>query len=162
MEVWVILLFGLAMVGGLCGVLLPGIPGLVLVAGVTAVWAYDEGSSGAWVVFGAVLVVLALGTVAKYVLPSRTLKEAGAPRATLLLGLIGAAIGFFVIPVVGLLIGAVVGVYLGERRRLGDPGDARRSTIATAKAIGVGMLLELVAGVVAFGIWFVAALLMRG
>jgi hypothetical protein len=53
-------------------------------------------------------------------------------------------------------------VYLAELRRLRDGGDARRSTVATAKAMGIGMILELVAGVVAVAIWFVAALLMQG
>lgn len=156
------LLYGLAMVVGLLGVVIPGIPGLLLVAVVTGVWAYDQAEGSAWVVFGVVLVVLVLGTIAKYVLPRRSLKEAGAPRSTLLLGLVGAALGFFVIPVVGLLIGGVLGVYVGELRRLRDEGAARRSTISTAKAIGIGLLLELLAGVIAVAIWFVAALVMRG
>ena len=158
-EIGVLLLYSLAMVVGLVGVLLPGVPGLLLVAAVAAVWAYDQGDGAAWVVFGVVLVVLVLGTVAKYVLPSRTLRDAGAPRSTLLLGLVGAVVGFFVIPVVGLLIGAVVGVYAAELRRLRDAAAARQSTVATAKAIGIGLVLELVAGVLAVATWLVAALL---
>jgi len=157
----VLLLYGVAMVVGLLGVLVPGIPGLLLVAGVAALWAYEDGSGSAWAVFGGVLVVLVLGTIAKYVLPSRTLRDAGAPRSTLLFGLLGAVVGFFVIPVVGLLIGAILGVYVGELRRLRDATAARRSTVATAKAIGIGLVLELVAGVLAVAIWFVAALAMR-
>lgn len=157
-EIGVLLLYGVAMVIGLVGVVIPTIPGLLLVAGVAAVWAYDQGGGGAWVVFGVMLVVLVIGTIAKYVLPSRSLRDAGAPRSTLLLGLLGAVVGFFVIPVVGLLIGAVIGVYAGELRRLHDGSAARRSTVATAKAIGIGLVLELVAGVVAVAIWFVAAL----
>lgn len=160
-ELGVLLLYGVAMVIGLLGVFLPGIPGLLLVAVVAAVWAYDTGGeAGSWIVFGVMLVVLGLGTIAKYVLPSRSLREAGAPRSTLLLGLLGAVVGFFVIPVVGLLIGAVLGVYVGELRRLHDGSAARRSTLATARAIGVGLVLELVAGVVAVVIWLVAALAM--
>jgi uncharacterized protein YqgC (DUF456 family) len=146
------------MLVGLVGVVVPGIPGLLLVAAVTGVWAYDQGGSAAWVVFGVVLVVLVLGTVAKYVLPSRTLKAAGAPISTLLLGLVGAVVGFFAIPVVGLLIGGAVGAYVGELLRLRDAAAAWRSTVATAKALGLGMLLELVAGVLAVAIWFAAAL----
>ena len=159
-ELGVLLLYGVAMVVGLAGVLLPGIPGLLLVAAVTAVWAYDQPEARAWVVFGVVLVVLMLGTIAKYVLPSRTLRDAGAPRSTVFIGVLFAIVGFFVIPVIGLLVGAVLGVYLAELRRLRDAADARRSTVATAKAIGLGMVLELVAGVVAVAIWFVAALVM--
>ena len=155
-----LLLYGIAMMVGLVGVVVPGIPGLLLVAAVAAVWAFDQPEDRAWVVFGVVLVVLMLGTIAKYVLPSRTLRDAGAPRSTLVIGVLAAVVGFFVIPVVGLLIGAVLGVYLAELRRLRDGTAARRSTVATAKAIGIGLVLELVAGVVAVAIWFVAALAM--
>jgi uncharacterized protein YqgC (DUF456 family) len=147
------------MLVGLVGVVVPGIPGLLLVAAVTGVWAYDQAEPSAWVVFGVVLCVLVLGTVAKYVLPSRTLKAAGAPISTLLLGLVGAIVGFFAIPVVGLLIGGAVGAYVGELLRLRDAAAAWRSMIATGKALGLGMLLELVAGVLAVAIWLAAALL---
>jgi uncharacterized protein YqgC (DUF456 family) len=159
-EIGVLLLYGLAMVVGLVGVVVPGIPGLLLVAAVTGVWAYDQPEDRAWVVFGVVLVVLILGTIAKYVLPSRTLRDAGAPRSTLALGLLLAVIGFFVIPVVGLLVGGVLGVFVGELRRLDHAGEALRSTVSTLKAIGIGMVLELLAGVVAVGIWLTAAILM--
>ena len=161
MDLGIIALYALGMAVGLAGVFVPGVPGLLLVGGVTALWAYDTGGGSTWAVFAVVAVVLVLGTVAKYVLPSRTLREAGAPRSTLLLGILGAVVGFFVIPVVGVLIGAVVGVYVGELRRLHDGAAARRSTVATAKAIGIGVVLELVAGVVAVGIWLVSALVMR-
>lgn len=161
MELGVIVLYALGMAVGLVGVLVPAIPGLLLVAGVAALWAYDSGGGSSWVVFAAMAVVLALGTVAKYVLPSRSLKDAGAPRSTLVLGVLGAVVGFFVIPVVGVLVGAVVGVYVGELRRLHDGAAARRSTVATAKAIGIGLVLELVAGVAAVVLWLVCALVMR-
>lgn len=157
-EIGVLLLYGLAMVVGLLGIVIPGIPGLLLVGAVTGVWAYDHPEDRAWVVFGVVLVVLILGTIAKYVLPSRALRDAGAPRSTLLLALLLAVIGFFVIPVVGLVIGGVIGVFVGELRRLDHAGEALRSTVTTLKAIGIGMLLELAAGLVAVGIWLIAAI----
>jgi uncharacterized protein YqgC (DUF456 family) len=102
--------------------------------------------------------VLAIGTVAKYVLPSRTLRQAGAPASTLVLGAVGGIVGFFVIPVIGLLVGAVAGIYLGEARRLSDSRAAGRSTLATLKAIGIGLLIELLAGVLAVAIWFVSVI----
>jgi len=88
------------------------------------------------------------------------LKDAGAPRTTLLLGLVGAIAGFFLIPIVGLPIGALAGVWVGELRRLRDRRAASRSTWATAKAIGTGMLLELAAGLVAVAVWLAGALVL--
>lgn len=143
---------------GLVGVVVPVIPGLLLVAVAGLGWAILAEGAGPWVVFGFMAVVLAVGTVAKYVLPSRTLRQAGAPASTLVLGALGGIVGFFVIPVIGLLVGAVAGIYLGELRRLTSSRAAGRSTLATLRAIGIGLLIELLAGVIAVAIWFVSVL----
>jgi len=156
MGIGTLLLLGLLMAAGLVGVVVPVLPGLLLIAVAGVAWAWLETGGAPWVVLAVMLVVLSVGTIAKYVLPGRTLKEIGAPRSTMLLGILGAIVGFFAIPVVGLLVGGVAGVYLSEMQRLSDSGAALRSTWATIKAIGVGMLLELAAGVLAVLIWVVA------
>ena len=77
------------------------------------------------------LVLVALGVVVKYVVPGRRLKAAGVPTSTLLLGAALGVVGFFVIPVVGLLVGFVLGVYLAElRRELVRLRHAREATYA--------------------------------
>jgi uncharacterized protein YqgC (DUF456 family) len=157
-DVPTLVLIGLAMAVGLVGVVIPVIPGLLLVAVAGLGWAILAQGTGPWIVFGFMAVVLAVGTVAKYVLPSRTLRQAGAPASTLVLGALGGILGFFVIPVIGLLVGAVGGIYLGELRRLSGSRAAGRSTLATLKAIGIGLLIELLAGVLAVAIWFVSVL----
>ena len=158
MDVGTLVLIGLAMAVGLVGVVIPVIPGLLLVAVAGLGWAILAEGAGPWVVFGFMAVVLAVGTVAKYVLPSRTLRQAGAPASTLVLGALVGIVGFFVIPVIGLLVGAVAGIYLGELRRLTSSRAAGRSTLATLRAIGIGLLIELLAGVIAVAIWFVSVL----
>jgi hypothetical protein len=111
------------------------------------------------VVFAAMIVVLGVGAIAKYVLPARDLAAAGAPRSTLVVGAVGAVVGFFVIPVVGLPVGGIAGVFVAELRRLrGDRAAAWRSTWVTIKAVGLGILLELAAALVAVAIWAVAVL----
>lgn len=158
MELGTLLLIGLTMAVGLVGVLVPVVPGLLLIGAAALWWAVLGDGAGQWVVFGVMIVVLAVGTVAKYVLPSRTLKQAGAPASTLVLGAVGGIVGFFVIPVLGVLIGAVAGIFTGELRRLSDSRAAGRSTLATLKAVGIGLVIELLAGVVAVAIWFVSVI----
>ena len=76
------------------------------------------------------------------------------PTSTLVAGALAGLVGFFVIPVVGLLVGFPVGVYVAERARVGAD-LAWPSTKAALRALGVSILLELVAGVLAAGVWVV-------
>ena len=147
-------LVGLLMVAGIVGILLPVIPGLLLIWAAGLWWTIADGGGPArWTVFAVMTALLAVGTTAKYVLPARSAAARGAPLATLVVGGIGAVIGFFVIPVIGLVVGGVVGIYLAEFARLREAGRAWDSTRAALVAIGVGMLIELTAGLLMFAVW---------
>ena len=153
----VLLLVGMLI--GLFGVLVPVLPGLALVWLVGLAWVLlDGGGPARWSVLVLMSAVLIVGTVAKYALPARSATASGAPRSTLLLGAVGAVVGFFVIPVVGMLVGGVAAVYLAELSRLGERGSAWRSTRAVLVGIGIGVLIELAAGVVAIAVWLVGVL----
>jgi hypothetical protein len=67
-------------------------------------------------------------------------------------------VGFFVVPVVGLLLGFVLGVYLAERGRLGQHQAAWTSTVVALKAAGVSMLIELLTGLLMAATWVIAVL----
>ncbi|WP_231121547.1 DUF456 domain-containing protein [Motilibacter peucedani] len=152
-------LVALLMLVGLAGVLVPGLPGLLLIAAAVVLWAVlDDSGGGRWVVCAVVLAVLVAGTLAKYAVPSRSLRETGAPRRTMLVGVVCAVVGFFVVPVVGLVVGFVLGVFVAELARVGTAAGAWASTWATLKGIGLGMLLELTAGVLAVATWAGGAL----
>jgi uncharacterized protein YqgC (DUF456 family) len=138
---------------GLAGVVIPVLPGLVLVWAGIAIWAFAEGSAGGWLVLGCATAVLGLGLVLKYLLPGRRLREANVPWITLAFGVLLGVIGFFVIPVVGLPIGFVLGVYLAEIARLGSVQAAWPSTRAAVTAIGLSLMIELGAGLFAAAIW---------
>jgi uncharacterized protein len=153
------LLVLLVMLVGLVGVLVPVLPGLLLVWAAGVAWAWlDGGGAARWSVVLVMTAVLAAGTVLKYALPARSATTSGAPRSTVLLGAVGAVVGFVVIPVVGLVVGGVGAVYLAELRRLGDGAAAWRSTRAVLVGVGLGVLVELVAGVLAVAVWVVGVL----
>jgi uncharacterized protein len=149
-----VFLTALVMAIGLVGVVVPVLPGLLLVWSAGLVWAIVEGEGTArWVVLAVMTLLFAAGTVAKYVLPARSAAARGAPRLTLLVGALGAIVGFFVIPVVGLFVGGVAGIYLAEFLRLRDVRGAWDATWAALVAIGVGVLIELAAGVAMVLVW---------
>jgi uncharacterized protein YqgC (DUF456 family) len=149
-------LVGLAVLVGVLGVIVPVLPGSLLILVAVLVWAVQDGSGTAWTVFSVTVVLLALGTVVKYAVPGRSLKAAGVPNRTLLTGGLLGLVGFFVLPVVGLLVGFVLGVYLGELQRVGRD-DAWPSTKHALRAAGLSVLIELVAAALAAATYFVGA-----
>ncbi|WP_433084062.1 DUF456 domain-containing protein [Dactylosporangium sp. CA-052675] len=139
---------------GLIGVLVPMVPGLVLCWAGVAAWAVfgGHGATG-WAVGIAATVVLALGFVAKYLVPGRNLKRAGVSNLTLFLGGVGGIVGFFLIPVVGLVIGFVLAIFLVELARHHDSRAAWGSTKHALKAAGLSMLIELATGLIIAAVW---------
>lgn len=150
----VTLLCGAAILIGIAGVIVPVMPGLVLCWLGVLVWAiFADGGWARWLVLGVVTAIALVGVVAKYAWPGRNLKRSGVPNRTLLLGGVFAIVGFFVIPVVGLVIGFVLGVWLAEQARLRDSQRAWASTKHALKAVGLSMLIELGAGLSIAVVW---------
>ncbi len=139
---------------GLVGILVPVLPGTLLVLAAILVWAAQVGGTTAWLVAATAAALLAVGTVVKYAVPGRRLKVSGIPASTQWVGALGAVVGFFVVPVLGLFLGFVVGVYAAEHRRLGAR-MAWPSTRAALGAVGLALLIELAAGVLAASVWSV-------
>jgi uncharacterized protein len=145
-------LVALAIAVGIVGVVVPVLPGSLLVLGAILVWTLHLGSGTAWAVFAAAAAVIGLGVIVKYAVPGRRLKEVGIPGATLALGAVLGVVGFFVIPVVGLVLGFVLGVYLAELRRVGSAA-AWPATVHALKAVGLSMLIEFCASLLAAAVW---------
>ena len=149
-----VLVVGLVMAVGLAGVLLPFIPGLPLIWAGAFLYGVMEGFGGTGVV--AMIVITAImvaGITSKLLVPKRRATASGAPRSTLVVGLILGVVGFFVVPIVGLPLGAALGVLLAERRRTDDWDAARRSTKEVIVGFGIGALLELAAGIAMIVTW---------
>ncbi|ALE84722.1 hypothetical protein Ae406Ps2_2073c [Pseudonocardia sp. Ae406_Ps2] len=144
---------GLMMLVGLAGIVLPVLPGPLLIVGGVAVWAVPRGDAVGWWVLGIAVLVTVAGQVAKYLLPGRRLKAAGVPTRTLFAGLVLGVVGFFVVPVVGLFLGFVLGVWLAELARLPDAATAWRSAREALTAVGWSILIELAAGLVTVAVW---------
>jgi uncharacterized protein YqgC (DUF456 family) len=143
---------------GILGTIVPVIPGPLLVAAAIAVWAIVVGTTPGWIVLGVALVLLVGGQVLKYLTAGRVLISSGAPRSSLFFAGVLGIVGFFVIPVVGLALGFVGGLYLAERRRLGAGPASMRSTRTALRAVGLGILIELASALFAGGAWLGAVL----
>lgn len=149
-------LIAVVMAVGAVGTVVPLLPGLALIwaAGLGYGLAEGFGTAGvaAMVVMTALLVA---ATIAGWVVPTRRAGGAGASRRSVWLGVGAAVVGFFVVPVVGLPLGGVVGIYLGEHLRTGDPRAAWATTRATITGFGLAALLQLAAALAMIAVWVV-------
>jgi uncharacterized protein len=152
------ILVALAIAVGLVGVVVPVLPGSLLVGVAVLVWTLERGGATAWVVLAVALALLVAGAVVKYLVPGRRLQRAGVPARTLLAGGAAGVVGFFVLPVVGLPLGFLLGIYLAEAARRGARA-AWPATVHAVKAVGLGILIELAFAMLAALTWAVGVVL---
>lgn len=150
---------GLVILVGLLGIIVPILPGVILIFGAIAVWAFMTGGATAWIVFAVSTALLVLSGVIKYTWPGRKMKDAGVANRSLVLGAVLGIVGFFVIPVIGLFAGFVLGVYLSELQRLRVGRQAWQATVHALKGVGLSMLIELFGALLATGVWVIGAIL---
>lgn len=154
-----VLLVALAIAVGLVGILVPLLPGLLLVYVAILVWAVVEHTVVSWVTLGIVTVLIGVTTAVKYLWPVRRMRAAEVPTSTLLVGAALGVVGFFVIPVLGLALGFVGGVYLAELSRRRDQRRAWASTVHAVKGVALSVGVELAGGLAAAVVWSLAVLL---
>ena len=143
-EIIVTVLCGLAILVGVAGIVIPVLPGSILIGLSLLAWALwgGAGTTG-WVVFGVGLALVLAGMAASAVLTGRKLKEHRIPSRSVVTGLVFGVAGMFLIPVVGLFVGFAAGLLLSESHRTRDFRTAMTTSWAALKATGVGMLVGI-------------------
>ena len=152
------LLTGLCVAVGVVGIVVPVLPGSALIFLAVLAWTLLDRSATTWSVLALVTALLLAGGVVKYAVPGRRLRDRGVPPRSLLAGAVLAVVGFFVVPVVGLPLGFLLGVYLSELQRVGRE-RAWPATRAAVGAAGLSLLIELAAGLLAATTWLLGAVL---
>lgn len=146
---------GLVMLVGLVGIVVPLLPGLLLIWAAVLVWAIEAQSPAGWVVLGIATILALLGTLLQYLLPGRRMARAGVTTSSTVAGVALGIVGFFVIPVVGAFLGFALGIYLAERIKLGTHAAAWPSTKHALKAIALSMGIELLTGLAIITAWLI-------
>jgi uncharacterized protein YqgC (DUF456 family) len=138
----------LLVIVGLVGIVVPILPGLLLILGGVLLWAAIEGGAVAWSIFAASLVVAVIGWVLQYTLPGKRMRERGVSSSTLIIAVLVGIVGFFVVPVVGAIIGFVLAIFVVELARSRDGALAWERTRHALVAVLHSMGIELAAGLV--------------
>lgn len=150
-----IVLVALAIAVGLAGIVIPILPGGLLVIGAITVWAIVEGGTVAWMTLGVAWAVFLTAEVIKYLWPVRRMRAAEVSTLSLVAGAVLGIIGFFVIPVLGLVLGFVLGVYLAELSRHRTSARAWASTVHAIKGVALSVGVELTGALLATFAWVV-------
>lgn len=151
-----IVLVALAIAVGLVGIVVPLLPGALLVLAAIAVWAVLEHTVVSWVTLGIVTVLIGGSTVIKYLWPARRMRQADVGRWSLFAGAVLGIVGFFVIPVLGLVIGFVLGVYLAELAARRDGRRAWASTVHALKGVALSVGVEFTGALLSTIVWVAA------
>jgi uncharacterized protein YqgC (DUF456 family) len=154
-----IVLVALVILVGLLGIVVPLLPGTLLVFGAIAVWAAVEHTVTSWVTLGVVAALLAVSTLIKYLWPARRMRAADVSTWSLFAGAVLGIIGFFVVPVLGLVIGFVLGIYLAELAKRRDQRVAWTSTKHALKGVALSVGVELCGALLATTAWAVGVYL---
>lgn len=154
-----IVLVALAIAIGLVGIIVPLLPGVILVYAAIAVWAILEHTLTSWIVLGVVTALIGSTTAIKYMWPVKRMRAAEVSSWSLFAGGVLGIVGFFVVPVVGLFLGFPLGVYLAELYRFRDNRRAWQSTVHALKGVALSMGVELAGALLATGVWVAGVLL---
>lgn len=138
---------------GVLGIVFPVLPGLIICLAAVLVWAVDVGGTRAWVTFAIAALVYVCGVVLQLTIPGRRMKAEGVGGWTIMLGLLAAIVGFFVVPVIGAPLFFVGGVYLVERFRYRDGQRAWAATKSALKGVIRSMGVELATATTIAVVW---------
>ncbi len=153
------LIFGLAIVFlliGLAGVIIPLLPGSLLIWLTVVVYAVAERLNGFAAIDGftfALITLIAVVTgTSDLWLPLLGARATGSAPRSLIFGVLGGIIGTFIVPLLGSIIGYVAGILISEYQRYGDWNKALRAGwgglagwgIATAIQLGGGILILII------------------
>lgn len=128
---------------GAAGVILPVLPGSLLIVITLAVWALLLGSTPAWTVAIIGMVLALLGWSAATVLTGRVLRREKIPRGPVLIAIAAALVGMVAMPPLGLFLGFALGLFGAEYLRRGrDVQAALGASLSALRAIGLGILVE--------------------
>ncbi len=163
MDLFIAAIFLLVLVTGLLGTIFPILPGILLmwaaVVGYGFVAGFDVLGIGV-IVVATILTAVSIGL--GVLLPKQAADAAGASKKSQIASIIGAIIGFFVIPIIGIFVGAVAGIALAEYLDKGEWDPAWASTKGVLTGMGIAALAQFAVGMVILIIWIAWAAISLG
>lgn len=157
-DIVVTLVAGLLLAVAAIGTVYPVLPGSVLAIVTLIAWAWIMGSPAAWTAAVIGALIATAGWSASAVLTGRKLRQQQIPKLSIVVAVVSAVVGMFLIPVVGLFVGFGGGLLVSEYVRRRDFRAALTSSVETLKATGIGVLLEFGMVCLAGSVWMIGVI----
>ena len=149
-----VVLVAVVMVIGVAGTVLPILPGLWVIWAAAAVYGVVAGvGTGGWIALAVITAMAIAGTASAVYLPQRTAASVGVPWWGQLIALGCAVAGFFIVPVVGVPLGFVVGILVTTIVRERQVAGALNATWATLKAMLLASGVQFTIGLMMMAVW---------
>ena len=154
------LIIGLCMATGLLGTIIPILPGIILMWATGLTWTImDGGGWMRWLLFTFMTILTIIATLASVKIPAKKISQLETPRGTLIVASLFGMAGFFVIPVLGLPIGFILGIFLWNLIHSREFHRALQTTWQSAKSFGQVALIQLLCGLGIVGMWLIGLLI---
>lgn len=159
------LVFGVAVVAmiiGLFGIILPIIPGIVLIWLTAFGYAFLEGFAAVdWLTFTVITLIALVAGTADLWMPILGAKKGGASKRAMVFGFVGGVLGFLILtpmfPIVGSIFGGIIGyaigTLLGQYHKYRDWEIALRASIGGVAGWGVSMVVQMIGGILIVSIF---------
>ena len=157
-DIIVTVVAGLLLAVAAFGTIFPVMPGSPIAFVALIAWGWVLGSAASWTAaaIGAMLAII--GFLATLLLTGRRLKREQIPKRSVIIAVLAAIVGTFVIPVVGLFIGFAAGLFLSEYARRKDFQAALHSSGEALKGMGLGILAEFAMVALASSVWMIGVI----
>lgn len=154
------LLAAAMLITGAVFIVLPVLPGSLVIVGSLLLWGLLIGGTTGWVAAIIGILLTLIGWSMSLILTGRVMKKEDIPRAPILAALACGLVGLFLLPPLGLPIGFAAGLFFVEAmRRDWDWKGAGSASWETLKAVGAGMLLEIGLAGTAIGVFVVGSVI---
>jgi len=148
------------MLFGLLALLIPIIPGIIIIWLAALVYGIIAGFGTAGTIIFILLTLMALGSIVMdEVIIGASSRAHGASWIAILVAVVAGIIGTFVLPPFGGLLGALIGIFIVEIIRVKDLRTALHSTRGVAIGCGGAVLAKMALGVIMIGMWLAWAFL---
>jgi uncharacterized protein YqgC (DUF456 family) len=148
----------IAMIIGLAGLVIPLIPGLIIIWLAALGYGIATGfDTLGWIMFAVMTVLMIAGSQLDHLLMGAQAYKKGAPLWAILIALVMYIAGSFVVPIIGGIVAAILALFAVEWLRTRDRQKAFESVKGMVTGFAVAVAVRFVAGVMMIGSWLVWA-----